>query len=388
MNLSLPLKPKSLWLLSLGAAALTGVSAYFALSYRPAAAPPTTQSTAPVQPMISSLGRLEPAAKVIRIAAPVALDGDRVLELPVTEGSSVTAGQVIAVLDSRNRLQDEVRQAQAQVTLAEAKLAQVRSGTPAEVLALRAEIARLQAEQSGAVSAQRAEIQRWQSEERNARTEYNRFQQLYREGAISASLLDEKRRNLETASAQVREAEAQLGRSSGTIQAQLRTAQANLDKVLDVRPVDVQAAQAELTGARVAVQRAKTQLEQAFIRAPISGKILKINTRPGEKISNDGIVDLAQTNDMTAIAEVYQNDIGKIRVGQSAYITSPAFSGRLNGTVVEVGQQVNRQNVFSNQPGEILDRRVVEVKIRLTPQASRQVSALTNLQVQTSILLK
>jgi HlyD family secretion protein len=388
MNSTLSLKSKPLWLLGLSAIALTGASAYYALSHSFAPTTPPAPLARTVQPVVAALGRLEPAAAVIRIAAPVSLDGDRILELPVTVGSSVTAGQIIAVLDSRNRLQDELQQAEAQLQLAEAKLAQVNQGTPAEVLALRAEITRLQAEQAGTVSAQRAEMQRWQSEARNARADYHRFQQLYQDGAISASTLDEKRRNLDTAAAQVRQAKAQLGRAKGTVQAQLQTAQANLNRILAVRPVDARAAQAELTGARVAVQRAKTQLAQAYIRAPISGKILKIHTRPGEKIAEAGIVDLAQTNDMIAIAEVYQNDIGQIRVGQTARITSPAFAGSLSGKVIEVGLQVNRQNVYSNQPGENLDRRVIEVKIRLTPQASQRVAGLTNLQVQTSILVQ
>jgi HlyD family secretion protein len=49
--------------------------------------------------------------------------------------------------------------------------------------------------------------------------------------------------------------------------------------------------------------------------------------------------------------------------------------------------QVNRQNVFSNQPGENLDRRIVEVKIQLSPEDSKRVATLTNLQIQAAILL-
>jgi HlyD family secretion protein len=49
--------------------------------------------------------------------------------------------------------------------------------------------------------------------------------------------------------------------------------------------------------------------------------------------------------------------------------------------------QVKQQNVFSNQPGENLDRRIIEVKIRLNPEDSEKVAGLTNLQVQTAIEL-
>jgi HlyD family secretion protein len=380
--------PKKPWLigLSLGAIALAGTSAYYTISQvsQPQAQP--VVSPAPIK-QVAALGRLEPETEVIRLAVPAVLDGDRVSDLRVKEGETVKAGQIVAVLDSRDRLQDELWQAQAQVKQAEAKLAQITTGTPDEVQAQRAELKRLQAEQAGATSTQRAEINRWQSEVDTARAEFNRNQQLYQEGAISASALDSKRLALETAAAQLRQATAQLSRSDSTLQAQRQAAQANLDRIVSVRPVDVRAAQAELAGAIAAAQRAATDLGKSYIRAPSSGQILKVHTRPGEKVGESGIADLAQTQQMIVIAEVYQNDIASLKVGQSAKITSPAFSEQLPGTVIEVGWQVNRQNVFSNQPGENLDRRVIEVKIRLAPQASQRVARLTNLQVQAAILL-
>ena len=105
----------------------------------------------------------------------------------------------------------------------------------------------------------------------------------------------------------------------------------------------------------------------------------------GEKISDDGIADVGETQQMVVVAEVYQTDISKIKVGQKAGVTSQAFSGELPGTVKEIGLKVSKQNVFSNQPGENLDSRVVEVKIHLNPEASKQVAGLTNLQVQVAI---
>ena len=85
---------------------------------------------------------------------------------------------------------------------------------------------------------------------------------------------------------------------------------------------------------------------------------------------------------MIAVAEIYQTDIEKVKLGQQAVITSQAFSGKLKGSVSQIGLQVSRQNIFSTQPGENLDRRVVEVKIRLNPQDAQKVAGLTNLQVQ------
>ena len=266
-----------------------------------------------------------------------------------------------------------------------------------------------------------------------------RHEQLAGEGAISQSVRDTKRLTLETSRQQVKEAQANLSRINNTAKQQLEEAQANLDringtakqqineaeanltrinrtsiqqlneaeatlkriqetgseqleearatldKIAEVRPVDVQAAEAEVKSAIAQVKHAQTELNQASIRTPNPGKVLKIHTRAGEKISDNGIADLGKTEQMVVVAEVYQTDITKIKLGQKATVISQAFSGELQEKVKEIALKVSKQNVFSNKPGENLDSRVVEVKIYLNPEASKQVAGLTNLQVQVAI---
>jgi HlyD family secretion protein len=190
---------------------------------------------------------------------------------------------------------------------------------------------------------------------------------LYQHGAIAASSLDNKRLIAETAQAQLDEAQQTQSKTIESLQAQLQQARATLNQISEVRPVDIQAAQSEVEEAIASVNRARTDLAQAYIKAPRSGQILRIHARVGEKISDSGIADLAQTDTMLVIAEVYQTDIRKVKPGQTAIVTSEAINSELQGVVSHVGLQVDRQNVFSNQPGENLDRRVVEVKIRLNP---------------------
>jgi HlyD family secretion protein len=88
---------------------------------------------------------------------------------------------------------------------------------------------------------------------------------------------------------------------------------------------------------------------------------------------------------MVAVAEVYQSDVARVRVGQPVAIRGQAIKGSLRGTVSQIGLQILQQNVFSNRPGENLDRRVVEVRILLDPASTAQVQSLTNLQVETII---
>ena len=89
---------------------------------------------------------------------------------------------------------------------------------------------------------------------------------------------------------------------------------------------------------------------------------------------------------MQVLAEVYQTDIKNVRVGQKAIISSTTFPGKLQGTVREIGWQVDKQSIFSLNPNSDTDCRVVEVKISIdNPKDSQKVSRLTNLQVDIAI---
>jgi len=53
--------------------------------------------------------------------------------------------------------------------------------------------------------------------------------------------------------------------------------------------------------------------------------------------------------------------------------------------VVEVGLEINKQDVLNTDPAAQFDARVVEVKVRLDEPSSRKVKGLTNLSVQVAI---
>ena len=407
---------------------------------------------------VTALGRLEPEGETIALTAPTSTQSGRIEQLSVVEGDRVGAGQVVAILDSRDRLQAALERAEEDVRVARARLEQVRAGAKSgDIAAQSAQIERLAAQWQGEEAAQMATIERlqaqWETEraaqvatiERlqaqgegdrdaqtatvgrldaelaNAEAEYQRYRQLYESGAISLSLLDSKqlgadvsrqqiveaRANLErierTAREQVAEARANLERIDGTLSQQLQEARANLeriqrtgvervdeaaaqlDSIAEVRAVDVQVAQAEVERAIAAVGQARADLERAYVRAPQAGQIVKIHTRPGETIADEGVATLGQTQQMVAIAEVYQNDISQIRVGQPAAIATPVLPDTLRGTVDRVGLQVEPQQVVDEDPAANIDAKVVEVRVRLDPASSQKVAGLTNLQVTVKI---
>ena len=345
--------------------------------------------SAPAIVNVTGLGRLEPQGEVIHLSAPSSLEASRVTQLLVQEGDKVRKGQVVAILDSYETRLSSLNQAKEDVKLAQAQLAKVKAGAQAgDIGAQKAAIARLEAQLRGEVAAQQATIARLQAQLNNAQVEHQRYQDLYKEGAVSASMNDTKRLPVDTYLKQIEEAKATLNRTVETLQKQIQEAKSTLSRIMEVRPVDVQVSQAQVDKAIAAVASAQAQLNLTYVRAPKDGQILKIHSRLGEIVDQNGIADLGQTDQMYAVAEIYETDIGKVRLGQRATITSNAFAEKLQGTVDHIGLQVKKQTAFNPNPLADTDQKVVEVKVRLDrPVGGKKLTTLTNLQVRVAIHL-
>jgi len=405
-------------IVGIGAIAVIGLIGY---GFTQAKTPEPVPVAKPiVAKSVTALGRLEPQGEVIKIAA--STSGSRVAQLLIKQGDLVIKGQIIAVLDSRDRLQAELEQAKEQVKVNQSKLAQVKAGAKTGEIGAQqstiqrieaqlngdrqtqqATIDRLEAQLTGDIASQKASIRKLEAELANAKAEYQRYQQLSKEGAVSASIYDSKGLNLETSRQQLAEAKANLERTERTTRQQIKEAKAaleriettgqqqinearsTLNKVAEVRPVDVQAAQAEVNSAITAVKKAQAELALAYVRSPRDGQVLKIHTWDGEIVGNNGIVELGQTNQMIAVAEVYETDVKRLKIGQKAIVTSDAFSGDTTGTVKEIGLQIYKNNVLNTDPTAATDARIVEVKIQLDPASSLKVQAFTNLEVTVEI---
>ena len=352
--------------------------------------PVTVNNRLPATPnrvAITALGRLQPQGEITRLSAPNSINGVRVEKLLVKEGQIVKAGQVLAWLENYERSKAALQQSLDKMRIAQTELAQVKAGAKdGDVNAQQATISRLQAELKGETASTEAAIARLQAELDNAQAEQNRYQRLYKEGAVSASVADSKNLQLKTVQQQLREARASLNSNINSFNDQIREANARLTSIKEVRPVDIELAQANLKSAMTAVTQAKADHRLTYITSPINGKVLKIHAKKGEVIATSGFAEIGQTSQMYVLAEVYQTDIERVRLGQKATISSTAFSSKLQGTVSEVGLLVGRQNILSLNPGADTDRRVVEVKIRIDdPKQSQQVESLTNLQVDVAI---
>jgi HlyD family secretion protein len=340
-------------------------------------APSPNGKTAEPKRGISALGRLEPQGEVIKVASPSALGTSRIVKLMVKEGDQVKQGQVVAILDSYDRSVAALLQAQSQAQESDRNLANVRAGAKSgDIVAQEGNVQSAEAN----INSFRANAARIQAELQIAERDFNRFLQVYKEGAISQTVLDSYRLRMETLQGQLLQAQQQIQQA----EFQLKQSVGLLSSVREVRPTDIQFAEAQLQTAIVNVKRAEVDLDLAQVRAPIDGQVLKINTKTGEVVSQaNGVIDLGNTNQMYVVAEIYETDIGRVKVGQGAAIASEAFEGEIKGKVETVGLRIAKNDVLGTDPAAKTDVRVIEVKIKLDD--SKKVSGLTNLQVRVKI---
>lgn len=359
---------------------------FFSLLLVGCSQPPGTSTASPTPEAIrkvAALARLEPAGKVVKLQVPAARQQDRVLRWFFQEGQAVQRGQLLVELDGASRQQQEMNVAQARLQQSRARLQQVLAGAKrGEVDRQQGELQRLAVERQRQKEIRQDEFERWRTEEDLTRRNYERFRTLYQQGAASALDLEQRQLAWNTARRQLETARSELRRSQDTLQAQIVSARGELARIEEVRPSDVAAAQAEVEASAAELDRARVVLEEFRIHAPQSGTLLRVHTRAGERISSNGLAELAETSQMVAVAEVYQGDLGRLRLRQPCQLVSNAFDRPLRGHVLRLGQQVQRQNIFSEQPGEQFDQRVVEVRVALDPDSNKLARGWTHLQLQ------
>ena len=212
----------------------------------------------------------------------------RVQKLRANIGDRVTKGQVIAELETAE-LNAVVAEREAQLRLAEARLAAQDTSSPEGLARAAAEVARAVAT------------------ERLTSTELDRQQQLLASrGATTADVESARERHL-------------------VAQAQLATARREFD-------LAQREARAEHSRAVAALQLARVEHSFTVIRAPISGTISSVSTQEGETVaaglSAPTFVTIVDLSRLQVHAYVDEVDIGKVRLGQEATFAVDAFPAR------------------------------------------------------------
>ena len=346
---------------------------------------PTPKETAVVAPRrVSALGRVEPESKIRRVSIASSVSGDRIDKLLVQEDDEVKKGQPLAILNSYGSLQAALKEAEEKVEVSRAKLNQVLAGAKqGEIRAQEYEIESLQRELAAAKSTGAQSVASARAKAEEARLESVRYDKLYLSGAASELDRDRYRTRARTSNAELSKAIEDKAGTESRLLSNIEGAKQTLDKIKEVRSVDVDTAKNELRQAEAARDKAKQDLTDATVLAPQDGRILKIFSWPGDKVGDNGLLEMADTSNMVITAEVYQTDLNKLSIGQGATITADGFDGSARATLYKVLPQVQKQSIFAGTPGENMDQRVYEVKLRLHPTAKeeKRLRFASNLQV-------
>ncbi len=306
----------------------------------------TSSSLAEGRNAISALGFLEPEGGIVSLSGSTSSQGAVISELRVGEGDKVTAGQIVAILDSNPILQATLKQAEANIEVFKARLELVKAGVS-----------------KGKIKAQRAKIKRLEVEIKTATAKCKRAKKLRAKGTLSQASIEDRCLN------------------ESLLTVQLQEGRASLSAISEVRSVDVAVASAELVNAEAALLKAQAEFERSMVRAPFGAQVLKLHARVGELVGAKGLLQLARTDRMWVRAEVYETEIGRVRPGQRVTVSSDGFSGKLQGTVEDIGLIIGSNRVKGLDPTSQSNARVAEVKIKLDEADSQRVSRLVLLQV-------
>ncbi len=119
------------------------------------------------------------------------------------------------------------------------------------------------------------------------------------------------------------------------------------------------------------------------LRSPIDGFILEINTRVGERPTNEGILDIGSSQKMEALIEVYESDIDRVFISQNVELSSEngGFQKKLKGKVIRISPQVKQRRVLSTDPTGDADSRIIEVLVKLDKESIEIVKNYTGMKV-------
>jgi HlyD family secretion protein len=304
---------------------------------RPAATPPTERVTVALAPLmdrsylVAGPGRVEPVSEEIAVGAPLT---GLIKQVAVKEGDEVRRGEILASLDT-DPYQATLAKAEGQLHLRETELLRLTNG------------ARQQEREVAQAALQEAE-----AVVKNAAAVRARRRALVTDGYAPRADVDRADRDYSVA-IQQRDAAAQ-----------------RFSLVNDpARDEDVTLAQAQVDIARADRDKATADLNQAVIRSPIDGTVLRVHRREGEVVSlfiDPRIATIGDLSRLQVRVDVDETDIAKLQLGMPAYVTADAFGDeRFSGRVVRIGRMLGKKNVQTDEPKERMDTKILEVVIAL-----------------------
>ena len=274
----------------------------------------------------------------------------RILQVNVNEGDSVTKGQILATIDTRE-IELIAKQQEANYISVQAQYSQtLRGGLPFEVRQAQSELTsasvRLQDLDKAPAQSQVIELE---ANVRQAELEVKRAQAAYDSaytanpagigGSPEAAALEQKVVALESVKARLASAyEKPKPGQYAEVRAQVAGAQAKLNALKPLSET-VLSRLAQTDQAYFAWQQAKQVLEDAQIVAPFDGLITSVNMVPGDIANSGSLIQLVDFSEPTFEADVDEADLADVEVDQDAHVLlQSGIDTPITATVESIGK--------------------------------------------------
>ena len=282
---------------------------------------------------ISGIGRIEPENKIIKLNAEV---GGLVTAIHAKEGAKVSAGEVI--LELSHAIEDS-------------RVSQAQSRIPTQRAAIQDAQATV-ATFSARIETAKMRLQTIKIRESASKTRLDRIKALAARDA-------ETKQNLDAAQAEY-----------DALQQDTRTAQTEIDAASrdhDRAEAATKTAQSRVGELEADVKVAASQRAQRSVRAPYSGTILSLDATLGGNIAPGAAIgDFAPAGAITTVCEIDELFAARVQTGQKAFIRNQGMTDTLaTGTVIFAAPYLKKKSLFSADAGELEDRRVREIRIKL-----------------------
>ncbi len=349
-------------------------------------------------PLFQAAGWVEPRPTPVIVSS---LASGMVNELLVVEGQSVEKGQPLATLvDTDAKL--SLRQAQASLRLTEADVRSAETAlaaaktaleNPNELKAALADAESLLEETKLSLGNLPYAIDAARNRRQLAVENVDRKEQAG--AAIAGRVLREARSELSAMENAVAELEARLPTLEAQVaalerkraalgqQLELMTEQ---KRVVSAAEGSLAAANARRDQAQLALDVTQLNLERMVIRAPISGRVLTVDARPGKALTgldplavqnSSAVVSLYDPSSLQVRVDVRLEDVPQVRIGQPASIETAALGKSVEGEVLWVTTRADIQKntlqvkvAITHPPEMITPEMLAQVTFLAAPQAT------------------
>ncbi|HUA20659.1 MAG TPA: HlyD family efflux transporter periplasmic adaptor subunit [Bryobacteraceae bacterium] len=281
----------------------------------------------------------------------------KMIQLNVDEGDFVKKGQVIARIDrdqveqQRSRDEASLKASEFQYQQAESSFQWQRQTLESDIALHKAELRAAQAQldqllagsRPQEIQEARAAVADAQAQNDQAKSDWDRVQDLMKNDDISRQQYDQYRTKLDSTTALLRQANERLSlviegpRKEDIEAARAQVARANAavraseanELELKRRQQDLEAHHADVSRARAQVAITQTQIDDTVVASPVDGVVLVKSAEVGEVLAaGTTVVTIGDLGHPWLRAYVNETDLGKIKLGQAAFLTTDSFPGK------------------------------------------------------------